>query len=76
VLDVNVGYPEWMMLNYCLRRFCDSKKFDIPLCLDSQILTQLKQHKVAGGKCLINSVNGEEKSLKSLLKIAKEYEAL
>jgi cobalamin-dependent methionine synthase I len=31
--------------------------------------------KVAGGKCLVNSVNGEEKSLKALLSIAKEYEA-
>jgi 5-methyltetrahydrofolate--homocysteine methyltransferase len=31
--------------------------------------------KVAGGKCLVNSVNGEEKSLNALLSIAKEYEA-
>jgi 5-methyltetrahydrofolate--homocysteine methyltransferase len=30
---------------------------------------------VAGGKCLINSVNGEEKSLKAILPLAKEYGA-
>jgi len=28
---------------------------------------------VAGGKCLINSVNGEEKSMNALLHIAKEF---
>jgi len=45
-------------------------------CLDSPNPDAIEAAlKVAGGKCLINSVNGEEKSLKSLLKIAKEYEA-
>jgi 5-methyltetrahydrofolate--homocysteine methyltransferase len=77
VLDVNVGYPgvdDVKLLPQTVLAI--RKKFDIPLCLDSPNPDAIEAAlKVAGGKCLINSVNGEEKSLKSLLKIAKEYEA-
>ena len=51
-------------------------KFDIPLCLDSPNPKAIEAAlKVAPGKCLINSVNGKEPSLKALLPIAKEYGA-
>jgi 5-methyltetrahydrofolate--homocysteine methyltransferase len=77
VLDVNVGFPgvnDVMLLPETVLAIKAS--FDIPLCLDSPNPEAIEAAlKVAGGKCLINSVNGEEKSLKALLHIAKEYEA-
>jgi 5-methyltetrahydrofolate--homocysteine methyltransferase len=51
-------------------------RFDVPLCIDSPNPRAIEAAlKVAGGKCLINSVNGEEKSMNALLPIAKEYGA-
>ena len=77
VLDVNVGFPgvdDTVLLPETVLAI--RNKFDIPLCLDSPNPKAIEAAlKVAGGKCLINSVNGEEKSLKALLPIAKEYGA-
>ena len=77
VLDVNVGFPgvdDVKLLPETVLAIRSS--FDIPLCLDSPNPKAIEAAlKVAGGKCLINSVNGEEKSLKALLYIAKEYGA-
>jgi 5-methyltetrahydrofolate--homocysteine methyltransferase len=77
VLDVNVGFPgvdDVKMLPATVLAIM--AKFDIPLCLDSPNPRAIEAAlKVAGGKCLINSVNGEEKSLNILLPIAKEYGA-
>jgi 5-methyltetrahydrofolate--homocysteine methyltransferase len=77
VLDVNVGFPgvdDVKLLPETVLALRGS--FDVPLCLDSPNPRAIEAAlKVAGGKCLINSVNGEEKSLKTLLRIAKEYEA-
>ncbi|MCE5345361.1 MAG: dihydropteroate synthase [Bacteroidales bacterium] len=77
VLDVNVGFPgvdDVKLLPAAVLAIRD--KFDIPLCLDSPNPKAIEAAlKVAGGKCLINSVNGEEKSMNSLLPIAKEYGA-
>lgn len=77
ILDVNVGYPgidEVIILPEAVRRI--QEKFDIPLCLDSPNPQAIKAAlKVASGKCLINSVNGEEKSMKALLHLAVEYGA-
>jgi 5-methyltetrahydrofolate--homocysteine methyltransferase len=77
VLDVNVGFPgvdDVKLLPATVLAIRD--KFDIPLCLDSPNPKAIEAAlKVAGGKCLINSVNGEEKSLLALLPIAKEYGA-
>jgi len=51
-------------------------KFDIPLCLDSPNPKAIEAAlKVAAGKCLINSVNGKEESMQSLLPVAREYGA-
>ena len=77
VLDVNVGFPgvdDVKLLPETVRILQD--KFDVPLCLDSPNPMAIEAAlKVAQGKCLINSVNGEEASLRALLPIAKEYGA-
>jgi 5-methyltetrahydrofolate--homocysteine methyltransferase len=77
VLDVNVGFPgvdDVRLLPATVQAL--NEKFDIPLCLDSPNPKAIEAAlKVAGGKCLINSVNGEERSLSILLPIAKEYGA-
>ncbi len=77
VLDVNVGFPgvdDEALLPETVSAIQEA--FDIPLCLDSPnpkaIAAALK---VAEGKPLINSVNGEEKSLQAILPIAKDYGA-
>lgn len=77
VLDVNVGFPgvdDTKLLPETVRMIQDN--FDIPLCLDSPNPKAIEAAlKVAKGKCLINSVNGEEKSMNALLPIAKEFGA-
>ncbi|MGQ9620230.1 MAG: dihydropteroate synthase [Bacteroidales bacterium] len=77
VLDVNVGYPgvdDEKLLPETVKVLEDN--FDIPLCLDSPNPRAIEAAlKVSHGKCLINSVNGEEKSLDVLLPLAKEYDA-
>src|SRR5512133_3550628 len=77
VLDVNVGFPgvdDVKLLPETVLRI--QEKFDVPLCLDSPNPKAIEAAmKVAAGKCLINSVNGEEKSLEVLLPIAREYGA-
>lgn len=77
VLDVNVGFPgvdDEKLLPATILAI--RQRFDIPLCLDSPNAAAIEAAlKVAGGKCLINSVNGEERSLNALLPVAKEYNA-
>lgn len=75
VLDVNVGFPgvdDVKLLPEVVKVL--QENFDVPLCLDSPNPRAIEAAlKVAEGKCLINSVNGEEMSMKNLLPIAKEY---
>ncbi|HUX58821.1 MAG TPA: dihydropteroate synthase [Bacteroidales bacterium] len=77
VLDVNVGFPgvdDAKLLPETVMAIQD--KFDIPLCLDSPNPKAIEAAlKVAKGKCLINSVNGEERSLNAILPVAKEFGA-
>ncbi len=77
VLDVNVGFPgvdDVRLLPLAVQAI--NEKFDIPLCLDSPNPKAIEAAlKTASGKCLINSVNGEEKSMNALIPIAKEYGA-
>jgi len=77
VLDVNVGFPgvdDVTLLPETVRIL--QEKFEVPLCLDSPNPKAIEAAlKVAEGKCLINSVNGEEASMKALLPVAKEYGA-
>ena len=77
VLDINVGYPgvdDESLLPETVKSL--QEKFDIPLCLDSPNPKAIEAAlRVAEGKCLINSVNGEEKSLQAILPVAKAYGA-
>lgn len=77
VLDVNVGFPgvdDVRLLGETVKQIQDN--FDIPLCLDSPNARAIEAAlKMAKGKCLINSVNGEEKSMNAFLPVAKEYGA-
>jgi 5-methyltetrahydrofolate--homocysteine methyltransferase len=77
ILDVNVGFPgvdDVRLLPETVKVLQD--RYDIPLCLDSPNPKAIEAAlKVALGKCLINSVNGEEKSLDALLPVAKEFGA-
>jgi 5-methyltetrahydrofolate--homocysteine methyltransferase len=77
ILDVNVGFPgvdDVKLLPLTVLAIIG--KFDIPICIDSPNPKAIEAAlKVAGGKCLLNSINGEEKSLNALLPVAKEYGA-
>ncbi|MCU0407354.1 MAG: dihydropteroate synthase [Bacteroidales bacterium] len=77
VLDVNVGFPgvdEEKLLPLAVSAI--QQRFHIPLCLDSPNPRAIEAAlKAVNGKALINSVNGEEKSLAALLPVAREYGA-
>ena len=77
VLDVNVGFPgvdDASLLPLTVQAIQEAA--DVPLCLDSPNPKAIEAAlKVAAGKALINSVNGEEKSLQAILPLAKEYGA-
>lgn len=77
VLDVNVGFPgvdDEALLPETVQAIQEA--YDIPLCLDSPNPKAIEAAlKVVEGKALINSVNGEEKSLEAILPLAKEHGA-
>ena len=77
VLDVNVGFPgvdDARLLPETVKVLQDN--FDVPLCVDSPNPAAIEAAlRVARGKCLINSVNGEERSLNTLLPLAREFGA-
>ena len=77
VLDVNVGFPgadEMKLLPETVLAIQES--FDIPLCLDSPNPRAIEAAlNVTVGKPLINSVNGEERSLQSVLPLARDHGA-
>lgn len=77
ILDVNVGYPgvdDVKLLPETIMRLQD--RFDVPLCIDTPNPQALEAGlKVYKGKCLINSVNGEDKSLNTILPLASDYGA-
>jgi len=77
VLDVNVGVPgldEVAVLPEVARIVSGS--VDVPLCLDSANHAALAAAlAVLPGKPLVNSVNGEEKSLEAVLPVVKEHGA-
>ncbi len=77
VLDVNVGVPgidDVAMLSQVVQLLTD--EYDIPLCLDSPNPDALTAAlPLCPGKTLVNSVNGEEKSLSAVLPLVKEHGA-
>ena len=73
-LDVNVGHPgidEAAMMPKVVEAVMSA--VDVPLCIDSNDPKILEAGlKAAPGKPLVNSVNGEEKQLSSVLPIVKD----
>ena len=77
VLDINAGVPgadEPVLLAQVMREVMSV--VDVPLCIETANPQALEAAlKLYEGKALINSVNGEEKSLGVVLPLAKEYGA-
>lgn len=77
VLDVNAGVPgvdEVALLSQVMQEIMSV--VDVPLCIDTANPKALEAAlKLYDGKALINSVNGEEKSLAAVLPLAKEHGA-
>ncbi len=74
VLDVNVGHPQ-IDEAAIIPMVVEAVKsvVDVPLCIDSNDPKILEAGlKVAPGKPLVNSVNGEEKQLDTVLPIVKD----
>jgi 5-methyltetrahydrofolate--homocysteine methyltransferase len=74
VLDVNVGHPgidEISMMAKVVEAVLSA--VEVPLCIDSNEPKILEAGlKLAPGKPLVNSVNGEEKQLSTILPIVKD----
>ena len=77
VLDVNAGVPgadEPALLSQVMKEVMTVT--DVPLCIDTANPAALEAAlKLYPGKALINSVNGETKSMQRILPLAKEYNA-
>ncbi|MBN1991978.1 MAG: dihydropteroate synthase [Anaerolineae bacterium] len=77
VLDVNAGVPdadEPELLKQVLRTVM--AETDVPLCIDTANPKALENAlSIYQGKALVNSVNGEEKSLAAVLPLVKEHGA-
>jgi 5-methyltetrahydrofolate--homocysteine methyltransferase len=77
ILDVNVGVPgadEPALLVQAINAVREVT--DVPLCIDTADTEALEAAlNIYDGKALINSVNGEEARLKSVLPLVKEYGA-
>ncbi len=77
ILDVNVGMAgtdDEIYLPKVVKILVD--EFDIPLCLDSPNPKALAAAlPLIQGRALVNSVNGEDKSLDAVLPLVKEYNA-
>ena len=77
ILDVNAGVPgadEPALLKQVMKTVMEV--VDVPLCIDTADPEALEAAlKAYEGKPLINSVNGEERSLAAVLPLVKEYSA-
>jgi 5-methyltetrahydrofolate--homocysteine methyltransferase len=77
VLDVNAGVPgadEPALLQQVVRTVMEVT--DVPLCIDTADPAALEAVlSIYPGKALVNSVNGEEKSLQAVLPLVKEHGA-
>ncbi|WP_124099035.1 homocysteine S-methyltransferase family protein [Ruminococcus sp. Marseille-P6503] len=77
ILDVNVGLPGIDEKGMMVRAVKSLQSVvDVPLQLDSTIPEVLEAGlRIYNGKPIVNSVNGEEKSLNSVLPLVKKYGA-
>ena len=77
ILDVNVGaqgVDEVAMLPLAVQKVMET--VDVPLCIDSDNPEALKAAlRVYKGKAIVNSVNGQEDRLATILPLVKEYGA-
>jgi 5-methyltetrahydrofolate--homocysteine methyltransferase len=77
ILDVNVGtagVDETILLPQAIQAVMNT--VDVPLCIDSSKPKALEAAlKVYRGKPLVNSVTGQESSLREVLPLVKEYQA-
>ena len=77
ILDVNVGLPdidEKAMMVRCVKAI--QSVVNVPLQLDSTSPAVLEAAlRVYNGKAIVNSVNGEKKSLETILPLVKKYGA-
>ena len=77
ILDVNAGVPgadEPALLQQVMRTIMEVT--DVPLCIDTANTTALAAALAAyKGKALVNSVNGEERSLNAVLPLVSEHKA-
>ena len=77
VLDVNAGVPgvdEPALLQQVMHAVVEVT--GVPLCIDTANPPALEAAlSIYDGKALVNSVNGEEKSLQAVLPLVKEYNA-
>jgi 5-methyltetrahydrofolate--homocysteine methyltransferase len=77
VLDVNAGVPgadEPVLLQQVLRTVMEVT--DVPLCIDTADPKALEAAlSLYPGKALVNSCNGEERSLNAVLPLVKEHNA-
>ncbi len=77
ILDVNVGLPEIDEEEMMVRVIKEIQSIlDIPLQIDSTIPSVIEEGlRAYNGKAIVNSVNGEDKVLDSILPIVKKYGA-
>jgi 5-methyltetrahydrofolate--homocysteine methyltransferase len=77
ILDVNAGVPmvdEPALLAQVV--VLVQSLTDVPLCLDSSVVDALARSlEVYEGRALVNSVNGEEERLESVLPLVKKHDA-
>ena len=77
IIDVNAGVPgedEEPILKDMMQAVMEVT--DTPLCIDTADNTALETAlSIYDGKAMINSVNGEEERLESVLPLVKEYDA-
>ena len=77
ILDVNAGVPqadESALLVHMVEVLTELS--DVPLCIDTANVKALEAAlKVYSGKALVNSVNGEEEKLETILPLIKQYDA-
>lgn len=77
ILDVNAGVPgadESALLVQIIEVLTELT--DVPLCIDTANIKALEAAlKVYSGKALVNSVNGEEERLETVLPLIKQYDA-
>lgn len=77
IIDVNAGVPgedEEPILRDMMHAVMEVT--DMPLCIDTADNTALETAlSIYEGKALINSINGEEERLESVLPLVKEYDA-